>query len=72
MSAYDQRSTQAPSRKRRIVIPGRAMSVPVAGTPMKSPSCRPVSVKRLQSRSPAPKVSWSSRWFFGNAAKSPS
>jgi hypothetical protein len=35
----------------RIVIPGSAMSLPVAGTPMKSPAWRPAQLGLLSTRS---------------------
>jgi hypothetical protein len=55
-----------------MVIPGIAMSFPVAGTPMNSPSCRPARVNRQLSRSPSMIVSWMVSWQPGNAAKVPS
>ena len=41
-------------------MPGRAISVPVAGTPMNSPTWVPVIVNRIVAASPLHSTSWNS------------
>jgi uncharacterized protein (TIGR03083 family) len=69
MSAWEKRSTHRPPRKCRIVIPGSAIGVPVAGTPMNSSTWRPVMVNRMAHAWPSHRTSWNSSCGVPKARK---
>ena len=69
MSAWEKRSTHRPPRKCRIVIPGSAIGVPVAGTPMNSSTWRPVMVNRMAHDWPSHRTSWNSSCGVPKARK---
>ena len=56
-----------PLRKCRMVMPGRVMAVPLAGTPMNSFMCRPDMVNRTAATSPSHGTSWNSSLGRQNA-----
>jgi uncharacterized protein (TIGR03083 family) len=72
MSAWEKRSTHRPPRKCRIVMPGSAIGVPVAGTPMNSSTWRPLMVNRMVHASPSHRTSWNSSFGVPKAWKIPS
>jgi uncharacterized protein (TIGR03083 family) len=69
MSAWEKRLTHRPLRKCRIVIPGSAIGVPVAGTPMNSSTWRPVMVNRMAHAWPSHRTSWNSSCGVPKARK---
>jgi uncharacterized protein (TIGR03083 family) len=69
MSAWEKRSTHRAPRKCRIVIPGSAIGVPVAGTPMNSSTWRPVMVNRMAHAWPSHRTSWNSSCGVPKARK---
>jgi hypothetical protein len=54
-----------------MVMPGSAMAVPLAGTPMNSSTCRPVMVNRMVATSPSHRTSWNSSFGVPKALNIP-